>query len=211
MQRLMMQRLIMSGMRLWAAVFIILLTGCSKPQPVKVPETFRVRFTTSKGDFTVEANRAWAPRGVDRFHELLGMNYFKEGRFFRVVPGFIAQFGVHKDYDTNKLWRTFFIVDDPRKEKNARGTLSFAQSGQNTRATEMFINLKDNPSLDEEGFVPFAHITEGMDVVDGFYSGYGELKPIGKYIEPGRVREGGNSYLARFPNLDYIKKTEILP
>ncbi len=199
-------------MRGWAAILIILLTGCSKPQPVKVPETFRVRFTTSKGDFTVEANRAWAPRGVDRFHELLGMGYFNESRFFGVVPGFIAQFGVHKDYDTNKLWRTFFIVDDPRKEKNVRGTLSFAQAGQNTRAAEMFINLKDNATLDDQGFVPFAQVTEGMDVIDSFYSGYGELKPIGKYIEPGRVREGGNSYLVpRFPKLDYIKKTEILP
>lgn len=203
--------MIVTCMRASAAILIILLIGCSKPQPVKIPETFRVRFTTSKGDFTVEANRAWAPRGVDRFHELLGMGYFNEGRFFRVVPDFIAQFGVHKDYDTNKLWRTFLIVDDPHKEKNVRGTLSFAQAGQNTRATEMFINLKDNPTLDDQGFVPFARVTEGMDVIDSFYSGYGELKPIGKFIEPGRVREGGNSYLARFPKLDYIKKTEILP
>jgi peptidyl-prolyl cis-trans isomerase A (cyclophilin A) len=198
-------------MRAWAAILIILLTGCSKPQPVKVPETFRVRFTTSKGDFTVEANRAWAPRGVNRFHELLRMNFFNEGRFFRVVPGFIAQFGVHKDYDTNKLWRGFFIVDDPRKQQNTRGTLSFAQGEPNTRATEMFINLKDNATLDEQNFTPFAVVTEGMDVVDSLYSGYGELRPEGRYIDSGRVREGGNSYLARFPNLDYIKKTEILP
>jgi len=198
-------------MRAFAAIVLLALAGCSKPQPAKVPETFHVRFTTSKGDFTVEINRAWSPRGVDRFHELLWNNYFKEGRFFRVVPGFIAQFGVHKDYDTNKLWRQFFIGDDPRKLSNERGTLSFAQSGPTTRATEMFINLKDNPSLDEQSFVPFARVTQGMEVVDSFYSGYGELRPEGKYIEPGRVREGANSYLARFPNLDYIRKTEILP
>lgn len=199
-------------MRAFAAILFVALTGCSKPEPVPVvPETFHARFTTSKGDFVVEVNRAWAPRGVDRFHELLRTKFFNEGRFFRVVPGFIAQFGVHKDYDTNMMWRQFFIVDDPRQLSNTRGTLSFAQAGRNTRATEMFINLKDNPSLDEEGFVPFARITEGMEVVDSFHSGYGELRPEGRFIDPGRVRDGANSYLARFPNLDYIKKTEILP
>lgn len=190
---------------------IFILAGCSKPEPIKIPETFHVRFSTSKGDFVVETKREWSPRGVDRFHELLLKRYFDEGRFFRVVPGFIAQFGVHKDYDTNKLWRQFLFGDDPRKLDNTRGTLSFAQAGPNTRATEMFINLMDNPSLDEERFVPFARVTEGMEVVDSFYSGYGELRPEGRYIDGGRVREGGNSYLARFPNLDYIKKTEILP
>jgi peptidyl-prolyl cis-trans isomerase A (cyclophilin A) len=198
-------------MRVYAALLLVILAACSKPAPVKVPGTFHVRFTTSKGNFTVEANREWSPRGVDRFHELLRMHYFNEGRFFRVVPGFIAQFGVHKDYDTNKLWRQFFILDDPRKLNNTRGTLSFAQGEPNTRATEMFINLKDNATLDEQGFTPFARVTEGMEVVDSFYSGYGELRPQGRFIEPGRVREGGNSYLARFPNLDYIKTTEILP
>jgi cyclophilin family peptidyl-prolyl cis-trans isomerase len=199
----------------WAVAAVALASACSKKEPVKVPETFHVKFVTSEGDFTVEANRAWAPRGVDRFHELLRMKYFDEGRFFRVVPNFIAQFGVHKDYATHAIWRELFIVDDrpvgDNRHSNTRGTLAFAQSGPNTRATEIFINLKDNPMLDEEGFVPFAKVTEGMDVVDRLYSGYGELRPTGRYIEPGRVEEGGNSYLApRFPNLDYIKKTEIL-
>jgi peptidyl-prolyl cis-trans isomerase A (cyclophilin A) len=172
---------------------------------------FHVKFVTSKGDFTVEVNRAWAPHGVDRFHELLRMKYFDDGRFFRVVPNFIAQFGVHKDYATHAVWRELFIVDDKRQLSNTRGTLAFAQSGPNTRATEIFINLKDNPMLDEDGFVPFAKVVEGMDVVDRLYSGYGEMRPTGRYIEPGRVEEGANSYLVpRFPNLDYIKKTEIL-
>ncbi len=204
-------------MRLALAVAALALaSACSKKEPVKVPKVFRVRFTTSKGDFTVEANRAWAPRGVDRFHELLRMKYFDDGRFFRVVPNFIAQFGVHKDYATHAVWREFFIVDDrptgENRHSNARGTLAFAQSGPNTRATEIFINLKDNSKLlDEDGFLPFAKVVEGMDVVDHLYSGYGEMRPTGSYIEPGRVEEGGNSYLVpRFPNLDYIKKTEIL-
>lgn len=196
---------------------LILASGCSKKEPAKVRETFHVKFITSEGDFTVEVNRAWAPHGVDRFHELLRMKYFDEGRFFRVVPNFIAQFGVHKDYATHAVWRELFIVDDKRQLNNVRGTLAFAQSGPNTRATEIFINLKDNPMLDgngpdEDPFVPFAKVVEGMDVVDRFYSGYGEMRPKGRYIEPGRVEEGGNSYLVpRFPNLDYIKKTEILP
>lgn len=194
-----------------AIAALVLASACSKKEPVKVPETFHVKFTTSKGDFTVEVNRAWAPHGVDRFHELLLMKYFNEGRFFRVVPNFIAQFGVHKDYAIHAVWRELFIIDDKRQLSNTRGTLAFAQSGPNTRATEIFINLKDNLMLDEDGFVPFARVTEGMDVVDRFYFGYGEMRPTGRYIEPGRVEEGGNSYLVpRFPNLDYIKKTEIL-
>jgi len=159
----------------------------------------------------VEARRDWAPRGADRFHELVRMRYFDQGRFFRVVPGFIAQFGVHRDFNVHGTWRELFIVDDPPKEKNLRGTLAFAMSGPNTRATEIFINLADNPALDAQGFVPFAKVVEGMDVVDRFYSGYGEVRPEGKYIEPSRVEGEANEYLVqRFPNLDYIVKTQFL-
>jgi peptidyl-prolyl cis-trans isomerase A (cyclophilin A) len=159
----------------------------------------------------VEASRAWSPRGADRFHELANMRYFDEGRFFRVVKGFIAQFGVHQDYDVHAKWRQFFILDDPAKEKNLRGTLAFAQSGPNTRATEIFINLADNPMLDAQGFVPFGKVAEGMDVVDKLYSGYGEMRPQGE-IDPGRVEEGTNAYLIpRFPKLDYIKHAVFVP
>jgi peptidyl-prolyl cis-trans isomerase A (cyclophilin A) len=194
------------------AAILLALAGCSKPQPKPVvPEVFRVKFETSRGDFIVEARRDWAPRGVDRFHELLRMHYFDQGRFFRVIPGFIAQFGVHRDFRVHDVWRELFIVDDPPKEKNLRGTLSFAQSGPNTRATEIFINLADNTSLDQEGFVPFAKVIEGMEVADQLYSGYGEMRPQGKDIDPGRVEGEANEYLVRFPKLDYIKKTEFLP
>lgn len=190
----------------------MLAAGCAKQEAPQVPEAFRVRFVTSEGDIVVEARREWAPRGVDRFHELLRMGYFNEGRFFRVVPGFIAQFGVHKDYETHRRWRTFFILDDARKLSNERGTLAFAQDGANTRTTEIFINLKDNPDLDAQNFAPFARIVEGLDVADRLYSGYGEMKPIGRHIDAGRVEEGANAYLVpRFPELDYIQKTEILP
>ncbi|HTW65779.1 MAG TPA: peptidylprolyl isomerase [Bryobacteraceae bacterium] len=192
-----------------------LLTACHKEKPkpvVVVPQAFHVKFETSKGDFVVEARRAWAPHGVDRFYELLRMKYFDQGRFFRVVPGFIAQFGVNRDFNVHAKWREYFIVDDPARMKNLRGTLSYAMSGPDTRATEMFINLADNSALDQQGFAPFARVTQGMDVVDKLYSGYGEVRPVGKYIDPGRVEGETNEYLVQdFPRLDYIVKTEILP
>jgi len=198
-------------MRLCAAILVLMLSSCAKP-PAKVPETFKVKFITSAGDIVVEAQRAWSPRGVDRFHELVTMGYFNEGRFFRVVPGFIAQFGVHKNFETHRMWREFFILDDPHVLNNTRGTLAYAQDGPTTRATEMFFNLRDNPLLDEQKFTPFARVVEGMDVVDRLYSGYGEMKPDGEFIDHGHVEEGANAYLVpRFPKLDYIKKTELLP
>ncbi|HLH42058.1 MAG TPA: peptidylprolyl isomerase [Bryobacteraceae bacterium] len=193
----------------WALV----LAGCGKPQPkpVVVPDVYRAKFETSKGDFVVEVTRGWAPRGADHFHELLRMNYFDEGRFFRVLPGFIAQFGIHKDFDVHAKWRELVIADDPPKEKNLRGTLAFAQSGPNTRATEIFINLKDNPELDDQGFTPFARIVEGIETIDALYSGYGELGPKGKGPDAGRAEGEANEYIVpRFPKLDYIKRARII-
>src|SRR5580693_3282731 len=197
-------------------VFIaaLLLSACHKetPKAVVVPQDFRVKFQTSQGDFVVEAHRAWAPHGVDRFHELVGMKYFDQGRFFRVVPGFIAQFGVHRNFEVNEKWRTMFIADDPPQQKNLRGMLAYAMSDPGTRATEIFINLADNKALDDQGFGPFAQVIQGMDVVDKFYSGYGEMRPEGKYIDRGRVEEEANEYLVqRFPKMDFIKRTEFLP
>lgn len=208
----------MRGGRFAVSVSLLLLAvgvmaACKKPPAkVVVPDVFRVKFQTSQGDFVVEAHKDWAPHGVDRFHELVNMRYFDEGRFFRVVPGFIAQFGVHRDFDVHATWRQFFIVDDPPQQKNLRGTLAFAQSGPGTRTTEIFINLVDNPGLDEERFVPFAKVIEGMDVVDKLYSGYGEMRPKGKDIDPRRVEESTNEYLVqRFPKLDYIKRAPFVP
>jgi len=196
-----------------------MLTACQKKEQPKVvvPEVFRVKFQTSKGDFVVEAHRAWAPHGVDRFYELVRMRYFDQGRFFRVVPGFIAQFGVHRDFNVQGKWRNLFIVDDPSRQKNLRGTLAYAMSGPDTRATEIFINLADNAALDAQGFAPFAKVVQGMDpqgvdTVDKFYAGYGEMRPEGKYIEPSRVEGEANEYLIqRFPKLDYIVRTELVP
>jgi peptidyl-prolyl cis-trans isomerase A (cyclophilin A) len=190
----------------------LLTAACSKPapKPIVVPDVYRVKFETSKGDFTVEVTKAWAPRGADHFHELLRMHYYDEGRFFRVLPGFIAQFGIHKDFDVHAKWRELVIADDPPIEKNLRGTLSFAQSGPNTRATEVFLNLKDNPDLDQDRFVPFGRVVEGMEVVDSLFSGYGELGPKGKGPDAGRAENEANEYIVpRFPNLDYIKSARI--
>jgi len=193
----------------------LLLAACHKEAPkpvVVVPQVFRVKFQTSQGDFVVEARRAWAPHGVDRFFELVQMKYFDQGRFFRVVPGFIVQFGVHRNFNVHAKWRTMFIADDPPQQKNLRGTLAYAMSGPGTRATEMFINLADNKALDDQGFVPFAQVTQGMEVVDKLYSGYGEMRPEGKYIDPGRVEGEANEYLTQdFPRLDFILHTQLLP
>jgi peptidyl-prolyl cis-trans isomerase A (cyclophilin A) len=190
------------------------MVACSSkpaPKPIVVPDVYRVNFETSKGDFVVEVTKAWAPRGADRFHELLRMRYYDGSRFFRVLPGFIAQFGIHKDFDVHGKWRELVIADDPPKEKNVRGTLAFAQSGPNTRATEVFINLKDNPDLDEDRFVPFGKVVDGMQVVDSLYSGYGELGPKGKGPDAGRAENEANEYMVpRFPNLDYIKRARIV-
>jgi peptidyl-prolyl cis-trans isomerase A (cyclophilin A) len=197
----------------WVALAALALPACRKPAPkIVVPEVFRVKFETSQGDVVVEVTRAWAPRGADRFHELVRMRYFDQGRFFRVVQGFIAQFGVHRDFNVHETWRTLFLADDPPRQKNLRGTLAFAQSGPNTRATEIFINLTDNPLLDGQLFVPFGKVVVGMDLVDKLYSGYGELRPQGKEIDAGRVEEEANEYLVpRFPKLDYIKRARFLP
>jgi peptidyl-prolyl cis-trans isomerase A (cyclophilin A) len=194
------------------ALFLALsLTGCGGEKKIVVPDVFRVNFATTEGDIVVEATKAWAPHGVNRFYELVNMRYFDQNYFFRVVPGFIAQFGVNKDYDIHDRWRKYFIVDDTRVEKNVRGTLAFAQDGPNTRATEVFINLADNKGLDEQNFVPFAKVIQGMDVVDKLYSGYGEMMPEGKYIDPNRVENGTNAYLEpRFPKLDRIKRATFL-
>jgi len=199
---------------IFVAAAAALLIAChkEKPKPVIVPDVFRVKFQTSQGDFVVEARKSWAPHGVDRFHELVRMKYFDQGRFFRVVPGFIVQFGVHRDFNVQGKWRTMFIPDDPPQLKNLRGTLAYAKSDPGTRATEMFINLADNKALDDQAFVPFAKVIQGMDVVDKFYSGYGEMRPEGKYIDPGRVEGEANEYLTqRFPKLDYIIHAAFVP
>ena len=177
----------------------------------KAPERFKVRFTTSQGAFTITVERAWAPLGADRFYHLVRGRFFEEARFFRVLSDFMVQFGIPADPAESTLWKEASIVDDPVTESNTRGMVSYATSGLHTRTTQVFINYANNRKLDRSGFAPFGKVTEGMDVVDKFYSGYGEGAPSGNGPSQKRMERLGNPYLqADFPKLDYIQKAEIL-
>ena len=142
-------------------IFVVLLCGCSKPP--QAPAKFQVRFDTSKGPFALEVHRDWAPNGVDRFYELVKSGYYDEARFFRVVPNFVVQWGINKDPKVSVQWSQNYIPDDPVKESNRRGYITYAKRGPNTRTTQLFINLADNASLDAMGFAPFGKVTQGME------------------------------------------------
>jgi len=175
------------------------------------PASFRVKFQTSQGDFVVEAQRAWAPLGVDRFYNLVKNGFYDGACFFRVISGFMAQFGIHGDPKVSAAWRPERIQDDPVKQSNKRGYISYAMAGPNTRTTQLFINYTDNSKLDQMGFAPIARVVEGMDVVDRLHAGYGEGAPQGKGPEQGRLQMEGSAYLTKdFPQLDCIKKATII-
>ena len=178
------------------------------------PAQFKVNFDTSAGMFEVEVHRDWAPNGADRFYNLVKNGFFDNARFFRVISGFMVQFGINGDPAVNAVWREARIPRDPAKEGNKRGNITFAMqggpSGPDTRTTQVFINFRDNSNLDPLGFAAFGRVTKGMDVVDKIYSGYGEGAPSGAGPEQGRIQAEGNAYLTKdFPKLDYIKKTTI--
>lgn len=178
----------------------------------KAPDTYKAQFDTTKGKITIEITRAHAPNGADRFYNLVRSGYFTDIAFFRVVPGFMCQFGVHGDPKVSKAWFDASITDDPVKSSNARGTISFAARGPNTRTTQLFLNLVDNARLDGMGFSSFGKITEGMDVLDKINGEYGEGAPRGRGPAQPRIQSEGNAYLKKeFPNLDYIKSAKILP
>ena len=171
------------------------------------PATFRARFRTTKGDFVIEATRAWAPIGVDRLYSLIKIGFFRDVAFHRVKTGFMAQFGFHWDPVVIGAWRSQPLFDDPVKQSNVRGSISFATAGPQTRTTQLFINYKHNDFLDKKGFAPVARVVGGMEVVESLYAGYGDA--------PNRagdqVRTEGVQFLKReFPRLDYIKKATLL-
>lgn len=177
----------------------------------QAPATFQVKFETTKGDFVVEVTRAWAPLGADRFYNLVKLGYFEDIAFFRVLDGFMAQFGLHGTPKVTSAWKTAPIKDDPVTQANKRGTLSFATSGPNTRTTQLFINYGDNVPLDRMGFSPFGKVIEGMEVVDSLHKGYGEGAPKGSGPDQGKIEREGNAYLkARFPELDYIERATLV-
>lgn len=171
-----------------------------------------VQFQTSKGNFTVEVHRDWAPIGAARFEKLVRSHFFDGQKFFRVRAGYIAQFGLHRDPKVIAKWKTQTMVDDPVKHTNVRGTLAYAMTGPDTRTTQIYINLKDNAHLDEQGFAPFGEVVEGMDVVDQLYSGYGEDAGGGvRGGKQGPIEQGGNAYLEKnFPKLDFIRRALII-
>jgi peptidyl-prolyl cis-trans isomerase A (cyclophilin A) len=178
----------------------------------KAPETFDAQFDTTKGKFTIEVTRSLAPNGADRFYNMVRSGYFRDVAFFRVVPGFMCQFGIHGDPNVSANWREATISDDPVKGSNTRGTITFATAGPNTRTTQLFINFGDNTGLDGQGFSPFGKVTDGMDVVDKINGEYGDGPPSGGGPDQGRIQSEGNAYLKKdFPNLDYIKSATIIP
>ncbi|MDX2318561.1 MAG: peptidylprolyl isomerase [Hyphomicrobiaceae bacterium] len=176
----------------------------------KAPATYKAKFDTSKGTFVIEVHRAWAPNGADRFYNLVKSGYYNDVRFFRVIKGFMVQFGISGNPDLNAVWREARIPDDDVTESNQRGYVSFATGGPNTRTTQVFINFGNNSGLDGQGFSPFGQVVSGMNVVDALYGGYGEGAPRGNGPDQGRLQGRGNAYLnADFPKLDYIKKATI--
>lgn len=177
----------------------------------QAPPVYKVNVDTSKGRFALEVHRDWAPIGADRFYNLVKNGFYDNARFFRVISGFMVQFGINGDPKVSTVWRAANIKDDPVRQSNLRGTITFATAGPNTRTTQVFINFADNRSLDRMGFAPFGRVISGMDVVDALYSGYGEGAPSGNGPDQQRVQSQGNAYLTQnFAKLDYIKKATIV-
>ena len=177
------------------------------------PDSFKVAFETSKGNFTVVAHRDWAPHGVDRFYHLVQLGFFNDARFFRVLSGFMAQFGMNGDPRVSAAWEPLTIPDDSVKQSNVRGMVTFAAgSAPDTRSTQLFVNYADNRNLDAMGFAPIGQVIDGMAVVDSLYSAYGEGAPDGPGPSQERIAAQGNAYLTKgFPKLDYIKTARVVP
>lgn len=178
----------------------------------RAPNVFQTRFETSKGPFVIQVHRAWSPNGADRFYQLVKSGFFDNTRFFRVMTGFMVQFGLHGDPAVNKAWEPLSIPDDSVTQSNTRGFVSFAKMDiPNSRNTQVFINLVDNHNLDPMGFAPFGQVTEGMAVVDSLYAGYGEGAPAGFGPDQMRIMAEGNAYLEEyFPKLDFIRTARLV-
>jgi peptidyl-prolyl cis-trans isomerase A (cyclophilin A) len=176
------------------------------------PATYRAKFSTTQGDFVIEVHRDWAPNGADRFYNLVKNGFYDDTAFFRVVEGFMVQYGISGDPALNQVWRQARIPDDPVKEKNSRAMVTFATSGPNSRTTQVFINSVDNLNLDAMGFAPFGQVVSGMEVVDHLNKEYGEGAPRGAGPNQMLIQSEGNTYLkAQFPKLDYTKKATLEP
>ena len=181
--------------------------GLRNPAALKetAPAMYKAKFDTSKGEFVIEVHRDWAPNGADRFYNLVKNGFYDDTRFFRVIPGFMMQFGLNGNPAVQGVWTNARIPPDPVKEDNARGTVSFAMAGTpDTRTTQVFINFGANGALNRQGFAPFGRVISGMDIVDKIYSAYGESP------NQQQIRTQGNAYLNQnFPRLDFIRKATI--
>ena len=176
----------------------------------QAPATYKARFDTTKGVFVIEVTRAWAPKGADRFYNLVKNGFYDNARFFRVISGFMVQFGIHGDPGIMARWRTAQISDDPVAQSNTKGMVTFAMAGPNTRTSQVFINFGDNSRLDQSGFSPFGRVVSGMNVVEAINAEYGEGAPNGRGPNQSRIQSEGNTYLSKdFPRMDYIKKATI--
>ena len=196
-------------MRMTLAAVALALMQTSAPAPPQ----FRVRLETSKGAIVIAVHRDWAPHGADRFHELVTSGYYDDSRFYRVVKGQWAQFGINGDPRVATRWRTMTIPDDPNKASVVRGRVAFAFKDPNGRTTQVYISLRDNTAQDTQGFAPFGEVVEGMDVADALNSEYGENSGGG--IRAGRQQpmfDGGNAYLDRkYPRLDRLLTAAVMP
>jgi peptidyl-prolyl cis-trans isomerase A (cyclophilin A) len=176
----------------------------------QAPAVYKVKFETSKGAFVVEVNREWAPNGADRFYNLVKSGFFTDARFFRVVKGFMVQFGINGDPKVSASWRSARIKDDPVRQSNRRGYITYATSGPDSRTTQVFINYDDNAGLDGQGFSPFGRVISGMNVVDSLNGEYGDGAPRGRGPDQMRFQQEGNAYLAReYSRLDFIRSATI--
>ena len=177
----------------------------------KAPDTYQVKFTTTKGDFVVTVTRAYAPLGADRFYNLVRHHFYDNASFFRAITGFMVQFGISAYPQVNAALRNATIKDDPVTQSNKRGFITFATGGPNTRTTQVFINLVDNSRLDSDGFAPFGEVTEGMNVLDQIYTGYGDGAPRGSGPDQDQIQKQGKPYLDQgWPKLDSIKIATLL-
>ncbi|MBZ5622959.1 MAG: peptidylprolyl isomerase [Acidobacteriia bacterium] len=211
---------------LWIAP-VLALIGCSSsnqakkeeprkeaaaaPKQEQAPDVFNLNLDTSKGPVVIEIHRDWAPIGVDHLYTLVKLGFYDGNRFFRYVRNFIVQFGINGNRFTNATWSNLNLQDDPVKQSNVKGTLTYATAGPRTRATQLFINLKDNRALDKDGFAPIGKVVSGMPVIESLYSSYGEMPSRGgQGPDPTMLESRGNDYLAsQFPRLDFIKKATI--
>ena len=205
------RRLVVLAASVGASACILPMGGGGVHPDVAVPDSFLVRFETTRGGFNVMARTQWSPAGVDRFYQLVNDRYYDETGFFRVVKGFVAQFGLAENPAKTKAWRVRRLADEPVKHGNTRGAISYARGGPGTRTTQIYINLVDNTRNDSQGFSPMGRVVEGMSVVDSLYGGYGENSGSGMRAgKQGPLLNGGNAYIDReFPKLDRLVRIRV--